>query len=101
YQSRPLADVLVRLHGSESGPVLAQAVSTSDGRASFHSVPDPEPGEYCVSLQSLGNGDWILDGEYGQAANRLVRLAPFADHHQQTIELPPSAVHPLAPAKRR
>lgn len=101
YQSGPLADVQVRLHEFETGPVLAQATSASDGRAAFSTVPDPEPGEYCVSLQSMGDGDWILDAKYGEASKSNVRLAPLADHDQQTIELPPGAVRPLMPERRR
>lgn len=101
YQSGPLADVQVRLHESESGPVLAQAVSASDGRASFHIVPDPEPSAYFVSMQSIGDGGWILDAKYGEASKSHVRLAPLAAHDQQTIELPRGAVRPLMPTRRR
>lgn len=101
YQSGPLADVQVRLHESESGRVVAQAVSASDGRAAFLTVPDPEPSEYCVSLQSMGDGGWILDAKYAEPSQSHVRLAPFADQDQQTIELPGGAVRPLMPVKRR
>lgn len=101
YQSGPLADVQVRLHEFESGPVLAQAVSASDGRAAFRTVPDPEPSEYCVSLQSIGDGGWILDAKYGEASKSHVRLAPLADHDEQTIELPRGAVRPLMPVRRQ
>lgn len=100
YQSDPLPDVEVSLHATPTGPALAKAISASDGRAHFANVPSPEPTEYFVSLQSLGDGGWILDSKFA-ATNSGVRLKPLANHDQQTIELPRGAVRPLTPNNRR
>ncbi|WP_146405657.1 carboxypeptidase regulatory-like domain-containing protein [Allorhodopirellula heiligendammensis] len=101
YESQPLADVQVTLHATETGPALAQAVSASDGRAYFQNMPLPEPSEYLVSLQSLGDGGWILDPKYAQAAKSRLRLQPLTDSELQTIELPRGAVSALTPSRRR
>ncbi len=94
YQSGPLADVEVSLHATSTGPSIAKAVSASDGRANFPDVPSPEPAEYFVSLQSLGDGGWILDQKFAGADNGL-RIKPLADNQQQKIKLPRGAVRPL------
>ncbi len=101
YQAGPLADVEVCLHATSTGPVLAKAISASDGRARFADLPSPEPTEYFVSLQSLGDGGWILDSKFAAAANSGFRLKPLAGNDPQNIDLPRGAVRPLAPTNRR
>ncbi|MCO8123087.1 hypothetical protein NHH03_15170 [Stieleria sp. TO1_6] len=97
YQSDPLADVEVSLHATLAGPVLAKAISASDGRAHFAEIPSPEPTEYFVALQSQGDGGWMLDSKFAKAAGNNLRLKPFAANDQQKIELPRGAIRPLTP----
>jgi len=97
YRSDPLADVHVRLHGSATGPVLAQAISSTDGIAHFAETPHPQPDEYFVSLCSLGDGGWILDAKYLKPTDSGLKLKPLAEGDVQSIRLPRGAVRPLTP----
>ena len=95
YQSKPLADVQVRLHAEASGPPVAQAVSASDGVARFAGIPSPEPEEYFVSLASLGDGGWMLDTKYLKPADSGFTLKPLSSDARQRIEIPRGAVRLL------
>ncbi|EMI15339.1 signal peptide protein [Rhodopirellula maiorica SM1] len=97
YRSDPLADVHVRLHGSATGPVLAAAISSTDGIARFEHMPSPQPDEYFVSLCSLSDGGWILDAKYLKPSDSGLKLKSLATGEVQPIELPRSAVRPLTP----
>lgn len=95
YQSKPLADVQVRLHAEASGPPIAQAVSAADGVARFADIPSPEPDEYFVSLASLGDGGWMLDTKYLNPADSGFTLKPLSSDDRQRIEIPRGAVRTL------
>ncbi|TWU20662.1 hypothetical protein Pla52o_45410 [Novipirellula galeiformis] len=97
YRSDPLTDVHVRLHGSATGPILAEAVSSTDGIARFAETPLPQPDEYFVSLSSLGDGGWILDAKYLKPTDSGLKLKSLATDDPQQIKLPRGAVRPLTP----
>lgn len=92
YQGKPLSDVQVRLHESRGGPVLAQSVSQTDGNAYFTEVPSPEPTEYFVTVESLGDGGWILDAK---ACEEITALKSLENEPKQRIEIPDGAVKAL------
>lgn len=100
YQSEPLADVHVRLLSSASGPVLTQAITQRNGQAIFVDLPSPEPEAYFVSLESVGDGGWILNPKITDRAIAPLRLKPLTDNPLQSIQLPPGSVQPLHPSKR-
>lgn len=100
YQSEPLADVHVRLLASAGGPVLSQAITQSDGQANFVDLPSPEPEVYFVSLESLGDGGWMLNRKVIDRTTASLRLKPLAENPSQSIDLPPGSVQPLHPSKR-
>ncbi len=95
YDSAPLADVQIRLHATQSGSSLAYAVSAADGIARFPQLPVPEPTEYFVSLESIGDGGWILDQKFTTTSTSGIRLKPLVDNASQQIALPRGAVRPL------
>lgn len=97
YAGNPLADVHVRLHDSPGGPVIAQAVSDDAGHATFDELPVPEPAHYFVSMESVGDGGWILDAKMLQRENAARQWPPFATTPIQRIELPPGSVKTLSP----
>jgi hypothetical protein len=101
YESNPLADVHVRLLASMTGPELAQAITSADGHAHFPSLPSPEPDQYFVSLESSGDGGWILDTKFADAGKNGLTLRPFSEASQQQIELPRNAVRSLELGGRR
>ncbi|MGB7328846.1 MAG: hypothetical protein WBD31_28465 [Rubripirellula sp.] len=100
YESDLLADVQVRLHASPTGPIIAQAISASDGVARFTETPSPEPDQYFVSLASVSDGGWMLDAKFLGADNGI-QLNPLATHAGQRIELPRGAVRLLTSSKPR
>ncbi len=59
YQSDPVANVHLQLHESENGPIVARAITSADGKARFVNLPNPQPTEYFVSLESVSEGGWI------------------------------------------
>ncbi|SMP64236.1 hypothetical protein SAMN06265222_108190 [Neorhodopirellula lusitana] len=95
YQDGPLPDVCVRLHETQEGPVLAQAISQHDGRARFTELPSPAPDQYFVSMESVSDGGWLLDSKITQAKQNAIRLDSFTQSPQQTIQLPRGAVRSL------
>lgn len=97
YQSNPIADVQIRLHDATTGSVVAQALTSSDGQAYFSKLPYPEPTEYAVSLDSVGDGGWTIDEQYTNAKDSGLRLAPLASNEQQQIDLPEDALQSLGP----
>ncbi|WP_372716673.1 hypothetical protein [Novipirellula sp.] len=101
YGSDRLADVHVRLHGSATGPVLAQAISSTDGIARFDPMPSPQPDEYFVSLCSLSDGGWILDAKYLKPDVSGLKLKPLAEGDVHSIRLPRGAVRSLTPINHR
>ena len=101
YESHPLADVHVRLRASTTGPELAHAITSTDGHAHFPSLPSPEPDQYFISLESSGDGGWILDPKFTDAGKNGLTLRQFSDVSQKQIELPRNAVRSLEPGGRR
>lgn len=100
YQSEPLADVHVRLLASTGGPVLSQAITQSDGQARFIDLPSPEPEVYFVSIESVGDGGWMLNRKVTDRTTASLRLKPLAENPLQSIDLPLGSVQPLHPTKR-
>lgn len=101
YEGDPLANVHVRLRESEHSPVLAQAISDIDGVATFTELPSPEPSAYCVSMESVSDGGWILDAKVVEKFTRPIRLNPFAVNSRHTIEIPKRSVISLNATPRR
>lgn len=101
YQGNPLADVQIRLHESSGGPTLAQAITRADGKAVFGELPSPEPAKYFVSLESVGDGGWILDTRILDRQKPPLQLQPFATEPHQRMELPDRSVKPLSPNSKR
>lgn len=95
YQSGPVANVHVQLHASDNGPVLARAITSTDGKARFVDLPNPEPSEYFVSLESVSDGSWILDPKLTQRFTKTLRLDPLTQNANQSIELPPRSIQSL------
>ncbi len=95
YQSDPVANVHVQLHGTENGPIVARAITSADGKARFVDLPDPQPAEYFVSLESVSDGGWILDPKLMQRFTKTQRLKPLTQKSTQSIELPPRSIQPL------
>ena len=101
YEGQPLANVQVFLRGSRSGPVLAQSISRQDGNAYFTQLPSPEPSKYFVTVESLGDGGWILDADACQQLTESTFLQSLTSSPVQRIELPDGAVHPIYSSSRR
>lgn len=95
FESDPVADIEVKLHESGNGPAIVRSVTSTDGKARFVDVPDPEPAEYFVSLESASDGGWILDQDVTQRLTRKLRLKPLNQESSQTIELPSRSIKPL------
>ncbi len=100
YQGKPLGDIQVRLHANHGGPVLAQAISQQNGNAYFPDVPSPEPDKYFVTLESLGDGGWMLDAAACESLTETSQLNALQSSPSQRIEIPNGAVAPL-PIPRR
>ncbi|MCM2373219.1 hypothetical protein [Aporhodopirellula aestuarii] len=98
YQSNPLANVLIVLKQPADGKPLAHAISARSGRASFQSLPNPEPEQYVVSMESNSDGGWILDSNIMAKFCDSLRLKPFSQVPNQLIELPNRAVRSLSPS---
>jgi hypothetical protein len=77
--------------------MVAKAVSGIDGQVDFVDLPSPEPDEYFVSLQSLGDGGWILDPQFASATESGLRLQAIDTNNRQTIDLPSGVVRSLDP----
>ncbi len=101
YEDQPLADVQVRLHEAAQGPVLAQAITSDEGRAVFRDLQSPEPSEYFVSMDSLSDGGWILNPKVVKPALDAIRVQPFATNTNQQIELPSRSIQSLQPNTKR
>ena len=101
YDGHPLADVHVRLHDSSGGSIVAQAITRDDGQAVFSDLPSPEPAKYFVSLESVGDGGWILDTHLIERHHDALELSPFMDLRIQRIVLPPRSVQSLTPNTKR
>lgn len=95
YRSGPVVDVQVQLHESPSGPIIAQAITSADGKARFAQLPDPQPREYCVTLESVGDGSWILDPRIMQRFTQTLRIKPLTQNSSQSIELPARSIQSL------
>ncbi|MEO1616903.1 MAG: hypothetical protein AAFV88_13690 [Planctomycetota bacterium] len=101
YQGKPLGDVQVMLHASKGSPVIAQSISRQDGNAYFTEVPSPEPPEYYVTVESVGDGGWMLDPKACQQLSKSISLQSLESSPQQQLEIPNGAVRPLMNSKRR
>lgn len=101
YQGKPLSDVQINLHDGQGGAVLAQSISGQDGNAYFTEVPSPEPPRYSVTVESIGDGGWMLNPEACQELSKITFLAPLESTQEQRIEIPAGAVQTLASRKRR
>ncbi|WP_417748103.1 hypothetical protein [Rosistilla oblonga] len=102
YQGDPLASVRIQLHESESGPVVAAAISDRTGQARFKLLPPPGGAQYFVSVESISDGGWILDPTLGNSATSGLSIPSFDSTSQQPheLDLPPSAVRLLTRKKR-
>lgn len=96
YSDDPVADVEIRLLSAPDGQVLARASTQADGRAHI-SPPSPEPDEYFVAMESLGDGGWVLRPSVVTPLMKQIRLRPFADQPVQQIVLPNGAIKALTP----
>ncbi|MFG0288695.1 MAG: hypothetical protein ACF8CQ_10985 [Rhodopirellula sp. JB044] len=99
YEGEPLANVQITLTQTADGPALTRAISDRRGVARFSEVPDPEPTEYVVAMESLGDGGWMLDRKVVSKFSDSLRLKPFSQSPNQIIELPKRAVQLLSPTK--
>ncbi|QDV66438.1 hypothetical protein Poly24_01240 [Rosistilla carotiformis] len=102
YKGDPLANVRVQLHDSESGPVVAAAISDPTGQARFKQVSPSGGPQYFVSVESISDGGWILDPKLGDPATSGLSIPTFDSTSQQPheLDLPPSAVRLLTRKKR-
>ncbi|WP_173442629.1 hypothetical protein [Rhodopirellula islandica] len=96
YDGTPLANVQVRLKQSADGITLDQSVTNEHGVAHFHALPSPEPESYVVAMESISDGGWMLKASVVDKFCDSLRLKPFSETPQQTIELPRRAVHSLS-----
>ena len=102
YKGDPLANVRVQLHDSESGPVVAAAISDQAGQARFKQLSPPGGPQHFVSVESISDGGWILDPKLGKPATSGLSIPSFDSTSQQPheLDLPPSAVRLLTRKKR-
>ncbi|WDQ14741.1 hypothetical protein [Rhodopirellula sp. P2] len=96
YDGTPLANVQVLLKQSPGGATLDRAVTNSRGVAHFHALPSPEPESYVVAMESISDGGWMLKASVMEKLCDSLRLKPFSETPQQTIELPRRAVQSLS-----
>ncbi len=96
YQNEPLANVLIVLKTPKAGAPLTRSISDRSGRASFQSLPSPEPEQYAVFMESNSDGGWILDSRIMTKFCDSLRLKPFSQVPNQIIELPKRAVQSLS-----
>ncbi|EMI58539.1 hypothetical protein [Rhodopirellula sallentina] len=97
YESEPLANVQIMLKQTADGPALTHAISDRLGVARFKEMPEPEPAEYVIAMESLSDGGWILDRKVVGKFCDSLRLKPFSQSPNQIIELPKRAVQLLSP----
>jgi len=95
YEGHPIADVHVRLHASENGDAVLQGITDRNGQIRFADVPLSEPNEYFVSMESVGDGDWILDTKRLEKSQTPMRLQPFGTTPEQHLTLPPKSIRSL------
>lgn len=96
YQDSPVAGLEIWLLDSPNGRVVSRSITLSDGIARFD-PPSQEPEEYFVSLESLGDGGWVLQPRVVAPFIEQTTLKPFAVKPVQSIELPASAIRILSP----
>jgi len=101
FQDDPLAGVQVSLYGPTGEAALARAVTRDDGKAYFTDLPSPQPTQYRIELQSLGDGGWMLDPSVVESFCDSQVIKPFHASPSQELALPNRAVRSLHPNRRR
>lgn len=106
YEGDPLSGVQVSLYepsGSKTAgqTPLAQAITANDGKAYFVNVPSPEPTQYRIELQSLGNAGWMLDPKVIDRFCKTQTLGPLNQNPAQQLSLPARSVRPLESGRIR
>ncbi|EKK00091.1 hypothetical protein RBSH_04613 [Rhodopirellula baltica SH28] len=95
YDGKPLANVQVLLKQTADGTPLARAITNERGLAFVAELPSPEPEDYVVAMESISDGGWMLNPSVMKKFSDSLRLKPFSESPQQTIELPRRAVQSL------
>lgn len=95
YEDQPLAGLHVRLHATDSADALAQGVTGVDGVVRFSKLPSPAPPEWRLSMESIGDGGWILSSVYADPSTSQLMVEAMDEQNPPTVKLPQGAVQSL------
>lgn len=95
YEGQPLAGLHVRLHATDSADVLAQGVSGVDGVVRFRKLPSPSPAAWRLSMESIGDGGWILSPVYADPSTSQLVVEAMDEQNPPTVKLPQGALQSL------